>query len=104
MGSRLARLNIKLITAPLLIDFDFETVDVGGRIVDSDSAPAPDWNDPLSQPVQGQFFVKYGRLDNPESESSSAKFGPCEVGSVAVLVQTVDNCHYQALLTPNHTI
>jgi hypothetical protein len=67
MGSRLARLNIKLITALLLMDFDFDTVDAGGQIVDSDSAPRPDWNDPFSQPVQGQFFLKYRRLDNPES-------------------------------------
>jgi hypothetical protein len=68
MGSRLARLNIKLVTALLLMDFDFDTVDVDGRIVDSDSAPKPDWNDPFScQPVQGQFFLKYRRLYNPES-------------------------------------
>ena len=67
MGSRLARLNIKLVTALLLMDFEFDTVDVGGRIVDPDSAPTPDWNDPLGQPAQGQFFVKYRRLDNPES-------------------------------------
>ncbi|KAI0276229.1 cytochrome P450 [Russula aff. rugulosa BPL654] len=67
MGSRLARLNIKLITALLPMDFDFDTVDAGGQIVDSDSAPRPDWNDPFSQPVQGQFFLKYRRLDNPES-------------------------------------
>jgi sterol 14-demethylase len=68
MGSRLARLNIKLITALLLVDFDFDTVDVGGQIVDSDSAPKPDWNDPFScHPDHGQFFLKYTRLDNPES-------------------------------------
>jgi hypothetical protein len=67
MGSRLARLNTKLITALLLMDFDFDTVDTGGQIVDSDSAPKPDWNDPFGQPAQGQFFLKYTRLDNPES-------------------------------------
>ena len=68
MGSRLARLNIKLITALLLMNFEFETVDVGNRIIDSDSAPKPDWNDPFNcQPSQGQFFLKYRRLYNPES-------------------------------------
>jgi hypothetical protein len=67
MGSRLARLNIKLITALLLMEFDFDTVDVGDRIVDSASAPKPDWNDPFTQPTQGQFFLKYRRLYNPES-------------------------------------
>ena len=71
MGSRLARLNIKLITALLLMDFDFDTVDVDDRIVDSDSAPKPDWNDPFScQPARGQFFLKYRRLHNPESSAA----------------------------------
>jgi cytochrome P450 len=68
MGSRLARLNIKLITALLLMEFDFDTVDVGDRIVDSASGPKPDWNDPSGcQPAQGQFFLKYRRLYNSES-------------------------------------
>jgi hypothetical protein len=67
---RLARLNTKLMVALLLMDFDFDTVDVGGQIVDSDSdsAPKPDWNDPLGcRPVEGQFFLKYTRLDDPKS-------------------------------------
>jgi hypothetical protein len=68
VGMRLARLNTKLISALLLMDFDFDTVDAGGRIVDSNSAPKPNWNDPLGvRPVEGQFSVKYTRLDNPES-------------------------------------
>jgi hypothetical protein len=50
------------------MDFDFDTVDVGGQIVDSDSVPKPNWNDTLGcRPVEGQFFLKYTRLDNPES-------------------------------------
>jgi cytochrome P450 len=68
IGSRLARLNIKLITALLLMDFDFDTVDAGGRVVDS--PPRPNWNDPFGcRPAQSQFFLKYRRLDNPESLS-----------------------------------
>ena len=64
-GSRLARLNIKLISALLLMDFDFDTVDASGRIVDS--PPKPNWNDLGScRPAQGQFFLKYRRLDNSE--------------------------------------
>ena len=72
MGSRLARLNIKLVTALLLMDFDFDTVDAGGQIVgsDSDSAPKPDWNDPFSQPAQGPFFLKYTRLKVADCEKS----------------------------------
>ena len=68
MGQRLARLNIKLVTALLLMEFDFDTVDVGGQIVNSDSAPKPDWNNHSScRPAEGQFFLKYRRLDIPES-------------------------------------
>ena len=71
MGSRLARLNTKLITALLLMDFDFDTVDAGGQIVGSDSAPKPDWNDPFGQPAQGQFFLKYTRLEFAGYQESS---------------------------------
>jgi hypothetical protein len=73
---RLARLNIKLLVALLLMDFEFDTVDVGGKIVDSDSTPKPDWNDsdPLGcRPVEGQFFLKYTRLDDPESRVASSQ-------------------------------
>ena len=65
---RLARLNTKLIVALLLMDFDFDTVDVDGKIVDPDSAPKPNWNDPLDvRPVEGRFFVRYTGLDDPKS-------------------------------------
>jgi hypothetical protein len=71
---RLARLNIKLMVALLLMDFEFDTVDVDGRIVDSDSTPKPDWNDPLGcRPVEGQFFLRYTRLDDPESRVASSQ-------------------------------
>jgi cytochrome P450 len=72
---RLARLNTKLIVALLLVDFDFYTVlDMGGKIVDSDSAPKPDWNDPLGcRPVEDQFFLRYTRLDDPESRVADCR-------------------------------
>ncbi|KAI0252466.1 cytochrome P450 [Lactifluus subvellereus] len=63
LGARLARLSIKLLTALLLVDFDFDTVDASGRI--ADPPPIPNWNDALScRPAQGQFFLKYKRLDS----------------------------------------
>jgi hypothetical protein len=65
---RLAQLNTKLIVALLLMEFDFDTVDVGGEIVEPDSAPKPDWNDPLDvRPVEGRFFVRYTKLDDLKS-------------------------------------
>jgi hypothetical protein len=58
IGSRLARLDIKLLSALLLVDFDFDTVDAFGRVVDS--LPKSNWNGPVTcRPVQGRFFLKY---------------------------------------------
>jgi len=68
IGSRLARLNIKLLSALLLMDFDFDTVDANGRIVDS--PPKPNWNDSdVCRPAQGKFFLEYRRLNNSEPSS-----------------------------------
>ena len=68
MGSRLARLNIKLLSALLLMDFDFDTVDANGRVVDA--PPKPNWNDSIGcRPAQGKFFLKYRRRDNSEPSS-----------------------------------
>ncbi|KAH8978743.1 cytochrome P450 [Lactarius hatsudake] len=57
-GSRTAKLTMKLITALLLLDFDFDTVDQSGRI--ADPHPIPDWNDALA--VRGQIFLKCKRI------------------------------------------
>lgn len=74
LGSRLARLEIKLIAALLLVDFDFDTVDVGGQI--ADPPPKPNWNDTSTgRPAQDQFFLKYKRLDSSDSYWSSGS-GP----------------------------
>lgn len=63
LGARLAKLTLKLLTALLLVDFDFDTVDASGQI--ADLPPIPNWNDTLScRPAQDQFFLKYKRLDS----------------------------------------
>ena len=63
LGARLARLTIKLVAALILVDFDFDTVDASGRI--ADPPPIPNWNDAFAcRPAQGQFFLKYKRLDS----------------------------------------
>ncbi|KAI0298707.1 cytochrome P450 [Multifurca ochricompacta] len=54
LGARLARLNIKLLTALLLLEFEFDTVDASGRI--ADPHPIPNWNDALMcRPAQANF-------------------------------------------------
>ncbi|KAH9057069.1 cytochrome P450 [Lactarius deliciosus] len=57
-GSRTAKLTMKLVTALLLLDFDFDTIDESGRI--ADPHPTPNWNDDLA--VQGHFFLKCKRI------------------------------------------
>ncbi|KAH9011757.1 cytochrome P450 [Lactarius hengduanensis] len=57
-GLRTAKLTMKLVTALLLLDFDFDTVDESGRI--ADPHPIPNWNDELA--VRGQFFLKCKRM------------------------------------------
>ena len=65
LGSRLARLQIKLLAAHLLMDFDFETVDASGRV--ANPPPKPNWNNALTgRPAVGQYFLKYRRLDSSE--------------------------------------
>ncbi|KAI9438629.1 cytochrome P450 [Lactarius indigo] len=69
LGSRTARLTMKLITALLLLDFDFDIIDVSGRI--ADPHPIPDWNDDLAcRPTRGPFFLKYKSLDFPYGRRS----------------------------------
>ena len=75
LGSRTARLMMKLVTAQLLMDFDFDTVDSSGRI--ADSQPEPDWNDDLTcRPVHGQFFLKYKSLNFPSGLRSPGSAHP----------------------------
>jgi sterol 14-demethylase len=77
LGSRLARLKIKLLAALILTDFDFETVDASGRV--ANPPPKPDWNDPLTcKPAFGKFFLKYKRLDS----SGPLSYGSSEAGAL----------------------
>ncbi|KAI0318511.1 cytochrome P450 [Amylostereum chailletii] len=64
LGTRLAKLEIKLITAVLLLDFEFTTVDSEGRM--ADPPPRPNWNDILScRPSHGSYSFQYARRESP---------------------------------------
>jgi sterol 14-demethylase len=64
----MAKLEIKLLSALLLMDFDFETVDASGRV--ANPPPKPNWNDSFTcRPEFGQYFLKYKRLDSFEAPS-----------------------------------
>lgn len=57
MGQRLARLQLKLVTAMLLLKFDFSLVDVNGRI--PNPLPRPNWNDALTcKPPKGSCYLR----------------------------------------------
>lgn len=58
LGKRLAQLEIKLITAMFVLNFDFTIVDATGKV--ADPHPRPNWNDVLAcRPTNGVFALKY---------------------------------------------
>jgi len=63
-GTRLAQLELKLITAMFLMGYTYEIVDKSGKY--ADSLPKPNWNDILlCRPPKGSGNVKYERTDIP---------------------------------------
>ncbi|KAJ7485453.1 cytochrome P450 [Mycena latifolia] len=62
LGTRLAKVELKLTTALFLLGFDHEIVDKSGAV--PDSLPKPNWNDILMcRPPQGSCYVKYKRTN-----------------------------------------
>ena len=60
LGTRLAKVELKLTTALFLLGFDHEIVDKTGAV--PDSLPKPNWNDILlCRPPPGSCYVKYKR-------------------------------------------
>jgi len=60
LGQRLARLELKLMVALLVLGFDFTAVDTKGRPLDA--LPRPNWNDSLTcKPPKGSCYLRYER-------------------------------------------
>lgn len=58
LGQRLAKLEMKLLLATLLLSSDIELVDKGGRPLDQ--APRPNWNDALTcKPPPGSCYLRF---------------------------------------------
>ncbi|KAI0258284.1 cytochrome P450 [Gloeopeniophorella convolvens] len=62
LGQRLAKVEIKLLTALLLLNFDFDIVDARGCI--ANPHPKPNWNDVLTCRPQEQYFLRYERKNS----------------------------------------
>jgi len=63
LGSRLAKLELKLITSMFLLGFDHVVVDKMGL---ANPLPRPNWNDTLHcRPVTGSCYIKYERSSLP---------------------------------------
>ncbi|KAH9911851.1 cytochrome P450 [Amylocystis lapponica] len=61
MGQRLAKVELKLITAMFVLGFDFCAVDRTGRALEA--LPRPDWNDTLTcKPPKDSCFLKFQRV------------------------------------------
>jgi cytochrome P450 len=64
LGTRLAKVELKLITAMILLGFHFGVVDKSGK--PCDSLPKPNWNDLLlCRPPKDSCFINYKRTDTP---------------------------------------
>ncbi|KAF8889672.1 cytochrome P450 [Infundibulicybe gibba] len=60
LGTRLAKLELKLLTAMFVLGFSHSTVDSTGAL----ATPTPNWNDILMcKPEKGSCFVKYERSE-----------------------------------------
>ena len=63
MGQRLAKLQMKLLLAMLLLNFDLTLIDKAGQLLEE--TPRPNWNDHLAcKPPPDSCFV---RLDQQKS-------------------------------------
>jgi len=58
LGQRLAKLEMKLLSAMFLLGTDFSVVDKGGKILET--LPRPNWNDILGcKPPKDSCFIQY---------------------------------------------
>jgi len=58
LGQRLAKLEMKLLSAMFLLGIDFSVVDNGGRVLET--LPRPNWNDILGcKPPKDSCFIQY---------------------------------------------
>ncbi|KAH9833322.1 cytochrome P450 [Rhodofomes roseus] len=64
LGQRLARLQLKLVAATVLMGFEIEVVGEDGRVLTEVQMPRPDWNDALHCRPAGECALRYRRVDS----------------------------------------
>ena len=58
LGQRLAKVEMKLLSAVFLLGIDFSVVDKGGKLLEA--LPRPNWNDILGcKPPKDSCFIQY---------------------------------------------
>ncbi|KZT65298.1 cytochrome P450 [Daedalea quercina L-15889] len=62
LGQRLARLELKLVAAVLLLGFELAVVGEGGRVLGGAEVPRPDWNDALHCRPAAECSLRYRRV------------------------------------------
>lgn len=63
LGTRLAKVELKLILSMFVLGFDLDIVDKHGK--PQDEMPRPNWNDILlCRPPKGSFFLGFERTDS----------------------------------------
>ncbi|TFK34453.1 cytochrome P450 [Crucibulum laeve] len=64
LGTRLAKVELKLVTAMFVLGFNHSIIDQAGK--PSDTLPVPNWNDILlCRPPKDSFYIKYERTRVP---------------------------------------
>ena len=70
LGQRLAKLQLKLVTALLLMTMDFALVDETGA--EPHSLPRPNWNDTLTcKPPKGSCYLRFGCTSTDATKTPS---------------------------------
>lgn len=78
LGQRLARLQLKLVAALLLLAFEIEVVGEGGRVLREAAVPRPDWNDALHcRPVE-PCALRYRRRECKAAEGRGNVSSGCQ--------------------------
>jgi hypothetical protein len=64
LGTRLAKLELKLIASMFLLGYNYSVVDKTGQV--PDPLPRPNWNDPfLCRPPAKSCYIKFERSNTP---------------------------------------
>lgn len=78
LGQRLARLELKLVAAVLLLTFELDVVDTRGRVLRGVDVPRPDWNDALHCRPTEPCALRYRRCGREGADGGGNVSSGCQ--------------------------